>query len=137
MKAQLGIPTGLALAVLSTLLATLFAMGVFGVAQARLTQLLTRSLSADYGDSCLAPKLVVTIALTGDYSETAGQLQKRCQPRFSLVSGSSRGARRRTSYSAQGLIEVRAILSDGRITSVTYTVNSTRRSRGSTYDFSR
>ena len=34
MKAQLGKPTGLALALLATLLATFFAMGVFPVAQA-------------------------------------------------------------------------------------------------------
>ena len=35
MKAQLGRPTGLALALLATLLATLLAMGVFPVAQAQ------------------------------------------------------------------------------------------------------
>ena len=34
MKAQLGKPTGLALALLAALLATFFAMGVFSVAQA-------------------------------------------------------------------------------------------------------
>ena len=35
MKAQLGKPTGLALALLAALLATFLAMGVFSVAQAR------------------------------------------------------------------------------------------------------
>ena len=35
MKAQLGKPTGLALALLATLLATFLAMGVFSVAQAQ------------------------------------------------------------------------------------------------------
>ena len=37
MKAQLGRPTGLALALLSTLLATFLAMGVFSVALAQST----------------------------------------------------------------------------------------------------
>ena len=46
MKAQLGVPTGLALALLSTLLATVLAMGVFTVAQADEHSAM-RSFSAD------------------------------------------------------------------------------------------
>ena len=45
MKAQLGKPTGLALALLATLLATFLAMGVFAVAQAQTSHSATRSIS--------------------------------------------------------------------------------------------
>ena len=45
MKAQLGRPTGLALALLATLLATFLAMGVFPVAQAQTDPSATRSIS--------------------------------------------------------------------------------------------
>ena len=47
MKAQLGKPTGLALALLATLLATFLAMGVFSVAQAQASHSATRSFSSD------------------------------------------------------------------------------------------
>ena len=46
MKAQLGKPTGLALALLAALLATFLAMGVFSVAQAQTELSATRSFSA-------------------------------------------------------------------------------------------
>ena len=72
MKAQLGKPTGLALALLAALLATFFAMGVFSVAQAN-SHHAERSFSAN----TVAPgaELVVTIAVTdfngiGDVVET-------------------------------------------------------------------
>ena len=64
MKAQLGKPTGLALALLSTLLATLFAMGVFSVALAT-SHNAERSFSANTVEP--GDPLVVTIAVT-DYS---------------------------------------------------------------------
>ena len=50
MKAQLGRPTGLALVLLFTLLATFLAMGVFSVAQAQAAQR-SRSISPDHGGS--------------------------------------------------------------------------------------
>ena len=50
MKAQLGKPTGLALALLATLLATFLAMGVFSVAQAQvMSPSATRTLSTTDG----------------------------------------------------------------------------------------
>ena len=45
MKAQLGKPTGLALALLAALLATFLAMGVFSVAQAQTSPSAERSFS--------------------------------------------------------------------------------------------
>ena len=45
MKAQLGKPTGLALALLAALLATLFTMGAFSVAQAQTLPSAERSFS--------------------------------------------------------------------------------------------
>ena len=51
MKAQLGRPTGLALALLATLLATFLAMGVFSVAQA--------NEHSCYQESCPQPTVTV------------------------------------------------------------------------------
>ena len=61
MKAQLGKPTGLALALLATLLATFLAMGVFAVAQAQTSHSATRSIS----ETTVVPggELNVTIAV--------------------------------------------------------------------------
>ena len=64
MKAQLGRPTGLALALLATLLATFLAMGVFSVALAN-SHNAERSFSANTVEP--GDPLVVTIAVT-DYS---------------------------------------------------------------------
>ena len=64
MKAQLGRPTGLALALLAALLATFFAMGVFSVALAN-SHNAERSFSANTVEP--GDPLVVTIALS-DYS---------------------------------------------------------------------
>ena len=65
MKAQLGKPTGLALALLATLLATFLAMGVFSVAQANehsANQDLLRNYGGTWGE------LTVTIVLS-EYGE--------------------------------------------------------------------
>ena len=59
MKAQLGKPTGLALALLSTLLSTFLAMGVFYVAQAN-EHSATRSIPA----TTVAPGGEVTVNIT-------------------------------------------------------------------------
>ena len=66
MKAQLGKPTGLALALLSTLLATLLAMGVFAVAQAQESQSI-RSFSP----ATVEPGETVEVTITiPDYEES-------------------------------------------------------------------
>ena len=83
MKAQLGKPTGLALALLATLLATFLAMGVFSVAQAN-EHSATRSFSA----TTVAPgaEITVTIALSA-YGD-GGSVAETLPQGFSLVSGS-------------------------------------------------
>ena len=80
MKAQLGRPTGLALVLLSTLLATFLAMGVFSVAQAQTTP--TRSFSSDTVEA--GGTLQVTIALGG----FNGQVVETLPGGFTYVSSS-------------------------------------------------
>ena len=64
MKAQLGRPTGLALALLATLLATFLAMGVFSVAQAS-----GHSATRSFSPTTVGPgEVTVTIALSGTES---------------------------------------------------------------------
>ena len=71
MKAQLGKPTGLALALLATLLATFFAMGVFSVAQANGHHSADQEFFRNHGGTW-GRVTVVTITLS-DYGEF-GQL---------------------------------------------------------------
>ena len=70
MKTQLGKPTGLALALLSALLATFLAMGVFSVAQAQAAP--TRSISPDTVEA--GGTLEVTITLGGFNGQVAETL---------------------------------------------------------------
>ena len=80
MKAQLGRPTGLALALLATLLATFLAMGVFSVAQAQESP--TRSFSSATVEA--GGTLDVTIAITG----FNGQVEETLPDGFTFVSSS-------------------------------------------------
>ena len=83
MKAQLGRPTGLALALLSTLLATFLAMGVFTVAQAN-EHSATRSFSA----TTVAPGAEITVSIAlSEYGE-GGSIAETLPEGFSFVSGS-------------------------------------------------
>ena len=114
MKVQLGKQTGLALALLTTLLATFFAMGVFSVAQAN-THSATRSITP----STVAPggELTVSIALS-EYGD-GGSVTDTLPTGFSLVSGSVQrvggdGFNRPTSN------QVQVILADAGVTSVSY-----------------
>ena len=88
MKAQLGKPTGLALALLATLLATFLAMGVFSVAQAN-----EHGAIRSFSDTTVAPgatdPITVTITLKNEYQET-GVVRDELQGGFSLVSDSVR-----------------------------------------------
>ena len=83
MKVQLGKQTGVALALLVTLLATLFAMGVYSVAQAD-GHSASRTLSAT--EVAPGAEITVTIALSayGDRGSVADTLPAG----FSVVSGS-------------------------------------------------
>ena len=109
MKAQLGKPTGLALALLATLLATFLAMGVFSVAQAD-EHSATRSFSA----TTVAPggTLVVTIALA-DYGR-AGVVEETLPQGFIFDSSDS--------FRPRGENEVAFVFFGGAVTSVSYTV---------------
>ena len=83
MKAQLGKPTGLALALLAALLATFLAMGVFSVAQAN-----EHSAERSISPAEVAPggEVTVTIVLSA-YGESGG-VRDTLPEGFSFVSGS-------------------------------------------------
>ena len=83
MKAQLGRPTGLALALLATLLATFLAMGVFSVAQAD-GHSATRSISP----TTVAPGGEVTVNIALSAYGDGGSVAETLPPGFSFVSGS-------------------------------------------------
>ena len=118
MKAQLGRPTGLALALLSTLLATFLAMGVFTVAQAN-EHSATRSFSATTVEP--GTEIMVTIALS-EYGE-GGSIAETLPEGFSFVSGSIEfvggGGFARPSDNM-----VNVILAGAGITNVTYKVTA-------------
>ena len=84
MKAQLGKQTGIALALLATLLATLFSMGVFSVAQAD-THSATRSFSADTVQP--GGEITVTIAIA-DYGRS-GVVEETLPEGFTFASSDS------------------------------------------------
>ena len=86
MKAQLGRPSGLALVLLSTLLATFLAMGVFSVAQANHSA--TRSFSATTVQAGATDPITVTITLR-EY-QGSGVVRDELQGGFSFVPDSSR-----------------------------------------------
>ena len=118
MKAQLGRPTGLALALLSTLLATFLAMGVFSVAQAD-EHSATRSLSA----TTVAPGAEITVSITlSEYGE-GGSIAETLPGGFSFVSGSINfvggGGFARPSGNM-----VNVVLAGAGITNVTYKVTA-------------
>ena len=114
MKAQLGRPTGLALVLLSTLLATFLAMGVFSVALAQTT---THSASRSFSATTVEPRaeLVVTINVA-DYGNF-GSVQETLPEGFSYVSSNGADGRLRGD-------QVEFLLIGGGITSFTYTVTA-------------
>ena len=87
MKAQLGKPTGLALALLAALLATFFAMGVFSVAQAQ-TQT-SPSAERSFSDHSVTTgeQIVVTIQISG-YVRGGAISRKPCRTGSVYVSSS-------------------------------------------------
>ena len=121
MKAQLGRPTGLALLLLSTLLATFLAMGVFSVAQAN-----AHNAERSFSANTVAPgaELVVTIALT-DYGR-AGGVEETLPEGFTFVSSGSGGDTKGENQVAFVLLST--------VESVSYTVTATNVE--DTYDFS-
>ena len=80
MKAQLGKPTGLALALLSTLLATLFAMGVFSVALAN-----SHNAERSFSANTVTPGGEVTVTITLSEYGDGGSVAETLPQGFSLV----------------------------------------------------
>ena len=111
MKAQLGRPTGLALVLLFTLLATFLAMGVFSVAQAQTTP--TRSFSSDTVEA--GGTLEVTITLGG----FNGRVEETLPVGFTYVSSSFDPAANGT---VTDEMEPEIIFTVFGVNSVTYTV---------------
>ena len=113
MKAQLGRPTGLALALLSTLLATFLAMGVFTVALAQTTHSASRSFS----ETTVEPgaELVVTIDVA-DYGNY-GVVEETLPTGFNYVSSSGADGRLRGD-------QVEFLLIGGGVSSFSYTVTA-------------
>ena len=118
MKAQLGKPTGLALALLAALLATFLAMGVFSVAQAS-GHSATRSFSA----TTVAPgaEMTVNIALSayGDGGSVAETLPEGFTLNSRSVEWDGGGAFDRSTDT-----QVRVVLLDEGVTRVSYKVTA-------------
>ena len=129
MKAQLGRPTGLALALLSTLLATFLAIGVYTVAQAN-----DHSANRSFSATSVQPgdEITVTIALS-EYGE-GGSVADTLPDGFSFVSGSIEfiggGGFSRPSGNM-----VNVVLAGAGITSVVYKVTAPD-SAGGPHEFS-
>ena len=118
MKVQLGKQTGVALALLATLLATLLAMGAFSVAQAD-THSATRTFSAatvEPGD-----EITVTIALS-EYGER-GSVAEMLPEGFTFVSGSVEWTGGEGSVRQNGS-QMRIALADSGTTNVAYNVTA-------------
>ena len=94
MKAQLGKPTGLALALLATLLATFLAMGVFSVALANEHSATSRSLSTEHGCS-LGPNTPRSTLRFSAYGFKAAQLTETLPVGFQLCVRLHRALNRR------------------------------------------
>ena len=120
MKAQLGRPTGLALALLATLLAALLAMGAFSVAQAS-EHSATRSFSPA---TTVAPEteMTVTIELSA-YGGIGGSVAETLPTGFILDYDSVdwEGGR---AFDASEDTVVRVLFRSGGVTSVTYKVTA-------------
>ena len=119
MKAQLGRPTGLALALLSTLLVTFLAMGVYAVAQAQASPSASRSF--DPATVAAGGEVVVSIDVTGEHDE--GIVRETLPEGFSLVSHDFFGPERSVLQSSNQLSFI-ARSGSGGVPSYTYTVRA-------------
>ena len=119
MKAQLGRPTGLALALLATLLATFLAMGVFPVAQAQTDPSATRSISPTE----VAPggQVVISIDVMGENDE--GVVRELLPEGFSLVAHDFFGPERSVLQTGNEVAFISRTGSGG-VPSYTYTVKA-------------
>ena len=118
MKAKLGKQTGLALALLATLLATFLAMGVFSVAQAN-EHSATRSFSSD----TVAPGAEITVNIALSAYGDGGSVAETLPQGFSFVSGSD------DLVGGGGFVrpsgnQVRVVLAGAGVTNVIYKVTA-------------
>ena len=116
MKAQLGKPTGLALALLAALLATLFAMGAFSVAQAQTQTSPSAERSFSDHSVTIGEQIVVTIQISGYVR--GGAIFETLPDGFSYVSSSLAG------FDHTMGSQVQLIFSGESVTSVSYTVTA-------------
>ena len=117
MKAQLGRPTGLALALLATLLATFLAMGVFSVALAN-THSATRSLSAD----SVAPGAEITVTISLSEYGRGGSVSETLPNGFTLISDSVQVAG--SAFDNSDSERVNVIFARAGVTSLVYKVTA-------------
>ena len=118
MKAQLGKPTGLALALLAALLATFLTMGVFSVAQAQTSHNATRSFS----ETTVAPGAEVTVTIELSEYGRGGSVAETLPQGFSLVSNSVQVTG--SAFDNSDGNQVRVVLARAGVTSVVYKVTA-------------
>ena len=112
MKAQLGKQTGLALALLSTLLATFLAMGVFSVAQAN-----AHSADRSFSSATVVPGGTLTVTIEIANYGRSGIIEETLPEGFTFASSGSGG-------DPKGDDQVAFVLVGGGHTSVSYTVTA-------------
>ena len=117
MKAQLGKPTGLALALLATLLATFLAMGVFSVAQAN-----EHSAIRSFSESTVATGAEITVTIELSEYGRGGSVAETLPQGFSLVSNSVQVTG--SAFDNSDGNQVSVILARAGITSVVYKVTA-------------
>ena len=117
MKAQLGRPTGLALALLATLLATFLAMGVFSVALAN-EHSATRSLSG----TSVAPGAEITVTISLSEYGRGGSVSETLPDGFSLISDSVQVAG--SAFDNSDSERVHVIFARAGVTSLVYKVTA-------------
>ena len=126
MKANLGKQTGIALALLATLMATFFAMGVFSVALAD-EHSATRSISP----ATVAPGGEITVDIELSSYGLVGRIAETLPAGFSLVSGSVTGGLQRPGDNNN---QVRVALLGAGVTNVTYKATAPSEA-GGPFDF--
>ena len=110
MKAQLGVSTGLALALLSTLLATLFAMGAFSVALAN-----EHSATRSFSETTVAPGGEIEVTIDVRNAGRGGAVSDTLPEGFTYVENSSSGG-----FSAGVIDDVVGIAFSGAASSISY-----------------
>ena len=128
MKAQLGRPTGLALALLSALLATILAIGVYGVAQAQESQA-TRSFSPATAEPGATVEVTITIP---DY-ERSVIVTETLPDGFTFESSDDGGRLQGENTNTIGFVLISGI--GPQVSSVSYKVEASATATDGAYNF--